>query len=252
MDQVQIETPELISLELPLAGVGSRAVALLCDMILQMVAMIVVVLLLGALSSVRLGFRGTWAGAVMILAGLVVYTGYYAAFEVLWSGRTPGKKIVGIRVIKEDGRNLTVLEAILRNLMRLVDQLPGIYVVGFVTMLIDRRNRRLGDMVAGSLVVHESRPAVTEMAWTAPAGSVHVLSAAARSQLGRLTLQDLELLETFLNRRLDLSAAVREKTETEICERMGQRLGLPSGERPHELAFLESLARELRDHLRFR
>jgi uncharacterized RDD family membrane protein YckC len=246
MDHIEIDTPEQIALELPLAGIGSRAVALFCDSFLQVVAIFVAAIAVGAT------LHGMWAGVVMILAIFVIYTGYFTLFEVFWNGRTPGKRIVGLRTIKEDGRNLTVLESILRNVLRIVDQLPGMYLVGFVTMLIDRHNRRLGDMVAGSLVIHESRPVAMEASWMAPAGSGSEIPAIARARLAQLSPQDLELVETFLQRRLDWTAAVREKMENDICEHLGERLGLPPGERPHSLAFLESVAGELRDQLRYR
>lgn len=246
MDQIEIDTPEQIALELPLAGAGSRAVALICDTVAQFVAMMLILGLIGAT------LKGIWAGVAAVLTAFVIYTGYFTVFEILWNGRTPGKRMVGLRTIKEDGRNLTVLESILRNVIRWVDLLPGIYLVGLVVMLIDRRNRRLGDMVAGSLVVHESRPVAIETSWAAPVESGSSLSPLARTRLARLSHQDLELVETFLQRRLDLTTAVRLKLEDQICEKLGERLGIPRGERPHSLAFLESLAGELRDQLRYR
>lgn len=246
MDHIEIDTPEQIALELPLAGIGSRAVALFCDSFLQALAVIIVAIVVG------MTLHGVWAGAAMIFALFVIYTGYFTLFEVFWSGRTPGKRIVGLRTIKADGRNLTVLESILRNVLRVVDQLPGIYAVGFVTMLIDRRNRRVGDMVAGSLVIHESQPVAMEASWIAPGNGSSPLPPQARARLARLSPQDLELVETYLQRRLDLSAAVRMKMEDDICEKLGERLGIPVEERPHNLAFLEVLAGELRDQLRYR
>ena len=86
-----------------------------------------------------------------------MYWGYFAFFEAVWRGQTPGKRYVGIRVIKESGRPIDAFEAIGRNLMRGIDGLPGFYGVGLVCMMLNQQHRRLGDFVAGTVVVHENR-----------------------------------------------------------------------------------------------
>src|SRR5277367_1415113 len=93
--------------------------------------------------------------AFIVLAYFVVYFGYFAIFEVLWNGQTPGKKKEGLRVIKDSGRPISPAEAIGRNLMRIVDQLPFLYALGICSVLLSRQNKRLGDFVAGTIVVHE-------------------------------------------------------------------------------------------------
>ena len=92
---------------------------------------------------------------ILILFLFCVYWGYFAFFEVIWKGQTPGKKLAGIRVIKDSGRALNVYEVIGRNLLRAVDWLPVMYITGIVSMMISRRNQRLGDHLAGSIVVHD-------------------------------------------------------------------------------------------------
>ena len=82
--------------------------------------------------------------------------GYSALFEAFWNGQTPGKRLFNIRVIKDSGRQITLFEALARNLLRVVDMFPPpVYFVGLVSMLCNRQQKRLGDFVAGTIVIHE-------------------------------------------------------------------------------------------------
>ena len=82
----------------------------------------------------------------MILSAFVLYYGYFALFEALWAGQTPGKRVIGIRVIVAAGRPLSGLDAVLRNVLRIIDQLPGMYAVGLLAIFLTERNQRLGDL----------------------------------------------------------------------------------------------------------
>ena len=88
-------------------------------------------------------------------SAFLLYYGYFAAFEALWGGQTPGKRAVGLRVISVTGQPITTFDALLRNLLRIVDQMPGIYAVGVLSIFFTARNQRLGDLVAGTVVVQE-------------------------------------------------------------------------------------------------
>src|SRR6185295_15315903 len=94
--------------------------------------------------------------ALGILFTFCVYWGYFAFFEIIWSGRTPGKRIASIRVIKESGRPLNAYEAIGRNVLRAIDFLPVMYGLGVVVMMLNRQSRRIGDFVAGTVVVYDT------------------------------------------------------------------------------------------------
>src|SRR4029077_5834199 len=100
--------------------------------------------------------RSIWWQALVTLVIFCINWGYYAIFEALWKGQTPGKRWAGIRVIKDSGRPINTFEAIGRNLARAVDVLPAFYGVGVIVMLLNAKHRRLGDYIAGTLVVHES------------------------------------------------------------------------------------------------
>jgi uncharacterized RDD family membrane protein YckC len=243
-----IETPEQIALELPLAGVGSRFLALAVDTLLQIAAFVVLGLLL-LLSVVVAGsawLSGCVAPVVVVFFSFFVTWGYFALFETIWKGQTPGKRVAHIRVIKESGRPINAFEAIARNLVRFVDFLPGLYGVGVVCMLLNERNRRLGDFVAGTVVVHESRSAdVKPYVETAPS------PVSVTSDVAQLAREDLLLVETYLQRRNDLDWLVREKMAEEIAARIRRKADITDDKSHSPDDFLEAVARRIRENARF-
>jgi uncharacterized RDD family membrane protein YckC len=253
VDQLRIDTPEQIALELPLAGIGSRFLALGIDTLLQSILAV-----LGGLGFLWLpagtsGLRFSMAlgPALAVLFFFCVYWGYFALFEVVWRGQTPGKRYVGIRVIKESGRPIDAFEAIGRNLMRGIDGLPGFYGVGLVCMMLNQQHRRLGDFVAGTVVVHESRADEVQPAWSAPAKDTPS-SAETAPQMAQVAAEELILIETYLHRRSDLDAAVRLQTAHQIAERIKAKTGLQKPDGVSDDDFLESSARRIRDGAPFR
>ena len=243
-DKLTIDTPEQIPLEFPLAGIGSRFLALALDSLIQTFAYLILWLLFAwfepDLSKIW-PKATTWAFAILIIIGFILYAGYFAVFETIWNGQTPGKRAVRIRVIKDSGRPIAVYEAIARNVIRLVDQFPSIYAVGLISVFLSSRNKRLGDYVAGTVVVHES--ALTELQ---PAWQAEKTDAAAPVNVSSISLSDLELIETFLQRRYDLALDIRERTAEQIAGRMRQKLQIAADGTSDE-NFLEKLARDRRD-----
>lgn len=237
-DQLSIETPEQVALEFPLAGVGSRFLALAIDMLLQLTIALGV---LGAVAALwglldRTGTNGgPWFLAVLVIAAFLLFYGYFAGFEAFWHGQTPGKRLIGLRVLSVSGRPARIDEAILRNLVRVVDQLPGVYAIGILTMLISSRNQRLGDLAAGTVVVHEKQ-------LTAPVMLVAQPTTGSGGWAGGAGLSEAELLlaETFLQRRHELEPGVRATHAHAIAERFRARLG-PSGPALDPEALIEAL-----------
>src|SRR5271167_2590756 len=156
-DKLTIETPEQTAIEFPLAGIGSRFIAIAIDSLLRVGFLIVlgIIVALFGWGGLLSNIRWQWTIALLIIAYFLLETGYFAFFEVIWNGQTPGKRWTHLRVIKDSGRAVGVPDAILRNLMRIVDYLPSLYAVGVVTILISGENKRLGDYAAGTVVVHE-------------------------------------------------------------------------------------------------
>ncbi len=234
-DQLSIETPEQVALEFPLAGVGSRFLALAVDTLLQVaIALSVLAAVSGTWSLLRPSGGGAWFVAVLIIAAFLLFYGYFAIFEAFWHGQTPGKRLIGLRVLSVTGRPARIDEAILRNLLRVIDQLPGFYAIGIVTTLVSARNQRLGDLAAGTVVVHEKALSAPVMQVAAPpAGS---------GWTGGPGLSDAELLlvETFLQRRHELAVPVREAHANAIADRLRARLG-PSAPALAPEALIEAL-----------
>lgn len=145
----EIHTPEGVALRLPAAGPVPRAFAWLIDLLVRFGLVV-----LGSMALAMLGTAGR--GLYLVLLFLVVWA-YPVAFEVLWDGQTPGKRALGLRVVSADGAPVGWLASFVRNLMRTVDMLPVGYACGLVSSLVDRWGRRLGDVVARTMVVHVPR-----------------------------------------------------------------------------------------------
>ena len=240
-EKLTIDTPEQIALEFPLAGAGSRFLALAIDSFVQLAVVLILALVgLIALWFRSLGFQSlaTWVAAALILVGFFLYYGYFAAFEALWSGQTPGKRLVGLRVISVTGQPITPFDALLRNLLRIVDQMPGIYAVGVLSIFFTSRNQRLGDLVAGTVVVQEQGLPLGEMSST-PALTTRLGAA-------RLSIEEVEVIQTFLARRADLPEYLRMHTAGQLAHRIRQRLELPANSQRDDEALIESVATEYR------
>jgi uncharacterized RDD family membrane protein YckC len=249
-NQLTIETPEQVELEFHIAGIGSRFMAFAIDSLYQLLAYLVLLLIMafaGSTIGSILGKLGeNWAIAIVIILGFCLYWGYFAFFEAIWKGQTPGKRSVGIRVVKDSGRAINTFEAISRNLLRSVDQLPGIYVFGLISMAVSKENRRIGDYVAGTLVVHERTGEQIDPALQDLRPSESPLLAT-----DKLTAKDLELMETFLHRRLSLEVDVRYNMAAQIATFVAQKIGVgpEPGQSPED--FVSTVARAVRDHGRF-
>src|SRR5689334_1749130 len=157
-DELVIETPERVELHYVLANVGNRFLAAAIDHLIQALLILLVLIIARAFSDGPL-FRGSgvWAAAVSVVLIFGIYWGYFVAFETLWSGQTPGKRWMRLRVVREDGRPVRFFEVFVRNLLRLVvDLLPPVtYAIGVISIIFSARSKRIGDFVAGTVVVKE-------------------------------------------------------------------------------------------------
>jgi uncharacterized RDD family membrane protein YckC len=265
-DQLSIDTPELVTIEMPLAGIGSRFIALLVDYLIMGAALVLLILLAVVLLPALEVFNKIseqWAEAILIFLLFLFGWGYFTLFEAFWNGRTPGKKVAKIRVIHRSGRSIGLLESMARNLVRYVDMQPGIlYGVGVITMFVTSQHQRLGDLAAGTLVVRDrepetplwgesgSRTFTAQLFTSAPPEEPHMAVTLAAMGIAKLTASDLEVLEGFFARRLDMSLATRETLAGRIAAAIQAKSGL---EPPPEVSvetFLEATARQLRDQAR--
>lgn len=239
-DRISIPTPEGVELELTLAGAGSRMAAGLIDVAIQGVVVLALAVLSVAGDTVGLAF--------FAVASFGVIFAYPLFFETLMSGRTPGKRWVGLRVIRVGGRPVGFVASAIRNVVRLADWLPAGYAVGLVTIIATPRDQRLGDLAAGTVVVRERRRMGLGRA---PTGrrEHEVAGADARAgpdgrgwDVGGVTPREVATVRRFVERRRDLDPEAR----LELAEALDARLrpkvaGAPEGVPPE--TFLETLLR---------
>lgn len=190
-ESVTISTPENVSFTFELAGLGSRFIALLVDMFVQFVifwgvAMGIYLVGLGAVVAVAVtmtdktavarvtGAIVIGAVALIILAFFLIGWSYFILFEVRSGGQTPGKRLMNLRVLRDKGQPVRFFDSAIRNILRAVDWLPGMYMVGIVSILANRSNQRIGDIAAGTMVVREARaPAPGQVTGPAAVESEH-------------------------------------------------------------------------------
>lgn len=217
----EVETPEHVVFRHRVAGPARRTVAYLVDFLIRAAIVTLVMILL---ISVNPLLRGEWDSATFGLGAVVVFLvewGYYVLCESLWSGRTPGKRAMGLRVVKEGGYPITVTDSVLRNLLRGADFLPMGYAAGLAVMIGDERFRRLGDLVAGTMVVVEERARVRAALGIHPPPSARELK--DLPQRLPLDANDIEALELFLRRQETLSPALARELAEEVAPLYARR-----------------------------
>jgi uncharacterized RDD family membrane protein YckC len=262
-DQLNIDTPELVAIEMPLAGIGSRFIALLIDYLIWG-AIFLVLGVMAAIIIPALGILGrlsaNWAIGIFVLIVFLMQWGYFSLFEAFGNGRTPGKRVARIRVIHQSGRGISFLESLARNLVRAIDYLPGFYAVGVVSIFMTRRHQRLGDMVASTLVVRDrdveqpqwtgtATRTITGPALTAdsPIPPPHLRVSLPAPALAKLSATDLEVLEGFFSRRLDMDLTTRGALASRIASALCAKSGLQIAPDTSVETFLEAVAHQLRE-----
>jgi uncharacterized RDD family membrane protein YckC len=221
-DILVIETPERVPLHFALASIGNRFLACAIDHAIQALVLLIIILGFVVLKDYSgigqiISSAPKWVLAVLIIIGFLIVSGYFAFFEWIWNGQTPGKRWLKLRVIREDGRPVSFWEAAVRNLLRTFDIMPWpFYSVGLISVFISTRDQRVGDMVAGTVVVREREAeapafaqvfgaAVTDLALRRSFQPV-IFTASLTS----LTEQEIQVVETFLRRRWDLGDGPRQ------------------------------------------
>ena len=235
-DRLTIATPEGVDLELTLAGLGSRFASALVDYLIQAVIIVALALVLGLGVGVSPG-DGGYAAAVWAVLAFLLFVGYDISFELLASGRTPGKRLNGLRVVRESGAPVTFPTSAVRNVLRIVDIIPGAYLVGIISILVSSRNQRLGDHAGGTLVVRERKvmpPEPVLRTYRTPAD-------APAWDTGAIGEDELLAVRGFLARRDALTPDARAQLAAELASRLRPKVGGAIGEEPPEL-FLERLA----------
>ena len=235
-DTLTVTTPEGLEVELALAGVGSRFASALIDFLLELVAFAAVGFLLVRFASEAV------AVAIGSLAFFAVVFGYHVLFETLASGRSPGKRALGLRVVRLGGAPVRFKDSAIRNIVRLVDLLPPVtYGLGAAVILLTRRNQRLGDLAAGTIVVRvrvrpgARRGAARPEAVEAPPEGIE------RWDVSGVTAAELVAVRRFLERRAAIDAAARARLAGELAARLRPKVAGASDNGGDE-RFLEGVA----------
>ncbi|HEX5436967.1 MAG TPA: stage II sporulation protein M [Gemmatimonadaceae bacterium] len=256
---VDIETPEQAIFSYSIAGIGSRAAAALIDALIcvgVLLALVLVTLVFltvvtdkGAGSAIE-QLTGAWALGLVAFLQFAILWGYYLLFEVLWDGQTPGKRRIGIRVVQDGGFSVSWTTSALRNIARAIDMQPALtYGVGVVAAAMSRSGKRLGDHIAGTIVVRErvarELPVDSNAARPRTPRAAGFRSAPAVS--AALTDDEFALLDRFLERRRALDATRRAALMAQMLERFRDRLPAMDASPARRLVELHSMERAARE-----
>ncbi|HET7423196.1 MAG TPA: stage II sporulation protein M [Gemmatimonadales bacterium] len=235
---LEVETPEHVVLDLEIAGVGSRALAAILDMIILVGSFLGVMTVLAILAGYGLTV-GRLGSAILLLGGFAAWTGYFIFFEGLRQGQTPGKRAVGIRVVMDTGYAVTLSAAAARNLLRTADFLPPPYLTGALLVALHPRAKRLGDMVAGTVVARD-RP--TEIAAARPRAP----AASAFDTLPDLTDAEFQLLAQYAARHEQLARGPQARLAAAIAARLPSHPAPPAVSAADHLLDLHNREQERR------
>ncbi len=283
--EILVVTPENIEIEYELAGIGSRFLANILDSLFQCVIYLGMWILAGivaiAINFTALGAGGMVAAffsqielALALIAAFVILWGYFIWFETRWNGQTPGKRQLGLRVIRDGGYPINIFAAIIRNLIRIIDGMPivalalisvGVFgrqpgtaalgglciLLPVLCLLVSGRYQRIGDFVAGTMVVKQRAPRVPTLEALAPPPRVlpEHLAAYALADIGRhvyeMTVPEYRAVRHYIDRRWQLPPQVQQPVAMRLAVPLMQRLGIvpPAGVVSVNYAdFLEYLA----------
>jgi uncharacterized RDD family membrane protein YckC len=205
-----VVTPEGVSLDLDIAGLGSRAIAIIIDLLLQYLILLMVAAILSGIH-----IEGTAGIVIGSVALFLVFWGYFFLFEGLWHGQTPGKRAQHLRVVRTDGHPMGGAQMFVRNLVRIVDLFPAAYLVGMISMVVTKRAQRLGDLAAGTIVVREAKvEPIRQLVMPPPPVAV---AGGPIVDVSGLNERQYQLVRSFLQRRATLGAAARAGVAAEVC-----------------------------------
>jgi uncharacterized RDD family membrane protein YckC len=221
---LDVRTAEAIAVRYELAGLGSRFLALTLDLVIQFATVAVVAVaaaafaapLARALATIKLDKTMSVVFiSLLALLSFALFFGYFIIFELAWNGQTPGKRALGIRVVRDEGFPVDAGAAIVRNVVRVVELAAGFYVISALVTLLSPENKRPGDFAAGTIVVRDR------------ADDVPVLDALVREEGERddgLDRDDRALIAQFLARRSTLEASASAQIAARIAERLRPKL----------------------------
>lgn len=226
-NQVTIQTPESVELDFTLAGIGSRAFALVIDYIILAFTLLAIIILWGflsiqlttieALATVDADTLNLWVSAILGLLCFAVYVGYFVFFETLWHGQTPGKRFTKIRVIRDDAQPARLFQATLRSLLRPIDD---IFFLGFFCIALSNREKRIGDWLAGTLVVQTTPPLLSKGVTLNASANSFVAYLIKEGNLANLLPDDFAIVREYLERRSFMTTKARSEVSLNLARQL--------------------------------
>ena len=225
LNQITIRTPESVELKFTLAGIGNRGIALIVDYIIWGLLLIVmlfvwifVAIQFEAFFS-ELDNAQLWLLGFGILIVFAVYNFYFVLFETLWQGQTPGKRYAKIRVVRDNGQPVGLAQSLLRSLLRFVDD---ILFLGMILIIFGKKEKRLGDWVAGTIVIQEDRPASKQGIATAPQAQELATQLLSQANVGALLPDDFAVIREYLQRRTSMEERAKATLGRKLTEQASQ------------------------------
>lgn len=240
-ERVDVLTAEAVPFALEPAGVGSRLIAVLLDSSIQAMLMVAMAIIQFVANTSIGGTPGGWIHGTLTIGVFVVYFLYFPVFEAVWKGQTPGKRRLHLRVVKVNGQPIGAGEAFLRGIVRVVD--VHLFVVGFVVAILSRRGQRLGDFLAGTIVIKERSFVLPDTVSDAvPFWLTDEQISTVRRWRDRISHDEIALVREFLERRDEIHIRVR----TDLAEKLAslaEKVEIPTPSLADAERFLEDLAR---------
>ena len=225
---LEVRTPESIAFSYELAGVGSRFLALAVDFTIQVVVLLLLIWgvsaavfhapaghIIARTGSGRLAYSLTIA--IIIAVVFLIFFGYFILFEAMWNGQTPGKKMLGIRVVRDGGYPLDFMASLIRNLIRVGETALGFYALSAVVAVLSPLNKRVGDLAAGTIVIRESR-------MESPEKMLREVSEPVYAATAYVSGEERSIIRRFLERRTDLVPQRRASLAAQLAQRVRPRV----------------------------
>ncbi len=227
LNRVSLSTPESVELDFTLAGIGNRTLALFIDYQLLSLILLAFWILAGlfavglfsVLSTSNIDYSGLpwWLLGIAILLNFVIYSGYFVYFEVMHQGQTPGKRFTKIRVVRDTGRPVGLSQAVLRSLLRPVDDFC---FIGVFLILFGKREKRIGDWVAGTLVIQDQRGDRTKTLSISQAAEQLATKLPTLADVTKLIPDDYAVVQEYLQRRSNMTSKARSEKSMELARQL--------------------------------
>lgn len=232
-NRVTHQTPESVELEFTLAGIGSRAWALIIDYNILGAILVGFLAIIWVISSVLVEIWGRtfgtrnielWLGAIAFITAFAIYTSYFVFFETLWQGQTPGKRLAKIRVIRDDGRLIGLQQATLRALIRSVDDT---FFIGALLIMLTKKEKRLGDLLAGTIVI-QTEVSTTSASFpvSSKAQEIAILLQQSQANFSQLLPDEFATIRDYLQRREKMTPKAKNEVSLQLAKQTKAIIGL--------------------------